>query len=147
MITNKKWGTYSNSTLSTSGTVSVWSNWTLPTVVKVLPQTISQSIVSVKPMSATSGIFPSGIFNYYDFYYHYKIKYVENIFVEISNKEEKENVFVLKIPSLYDIKEIIKIMNENRCTEKIKELIEDDVLRKDIINILRIVKIKMLLNK
>jgi hypothetical protein len=74
----------------------------------------------------------------------YKIKYLDNLFVK-SDDEETEGVYKIFIGDGYTLKDVLKIMNENRSSSEIEVLIDDEKLRNNIINILRIIKIRNIL--
>ena len=131
--------------ISISSTASSSFNWNqtqtlFPVPIKVSATTISSSLVSVQPMSSPS--FSSRPWMTYGI--TYKIKYLDNLFVK-SDDEETEGVYKIFIGDGYTLKDVLKIMNENRSSSEIEVLIDDEKLRNNIINILRIIKIRNIL--
>jgi len=133
-------------TISVSSTASNSINWNqtqtlLPAAIKASATTISSSLVSVQPMLSPSMSSPFFGFSYG---VTYKIKYLDNVFVK-SDDEETEGVYEIFIGDGYTLKDVLKIMNENRSSSEIETLIDDEKLRNTIINILRIIKIRNIL--
>jgi len=128
-----------------SGTQSnFWSTNTtlLPISRRVMATTVSSSMVGVKPMSK-----PSSTYLFMDDTgYQFSVYYTNGLFGEVNTSTNIE-VYKIYVNDWYYGKEyIIKVMNENKSIVGLETLIEDEVLRNQIISIIRKVKIKNLLD-
>jgi hypothetical protein len=97
--------------------------------------TVSSNLVQVIPMSYRYVI---------TYRIKYRIKYSDNVFFK---SEETEGVHQISLNNDYKLEDVLKIMNENKSRYEIEKMIEDKNLREEIINILRIIKIKNIIKQ